>query len=138
MTCFVTRWEHGAPGALACVAPGGPNGCSRRSTATRSAKRCGLLMRHASDPVPMLAFPLPQVAWRAQPLARLAPGFQRQVFLARHRDPQCALCALLMDRREGDRSVEAEHRALWPRATRPAPALEARADAGAAAARSES
>ena len=88
--------------------------------------------------MPSLAFGAPQVAWRARPLARLAPGFQRQAFLARHRDPQCALCALLMDRREGDRSAEAEHRAAWPRQTRPVPALEGGADAAVAAARSES
>lgn len=93
-------------------------------------------MRDECDPE--LKLTLPQVAWRARPLARLAPGFQRQVFLARHRDPQCALCALLMDRRDGDRSVEAEYRALWPRDTRPVPALEAGVDAGAAAAKSES
>ena len=95
-------------------------------------------MRHVFAPVPELTCLLPQVAWRARPLARLAPGFQRQVFLARHRDPQCALCALLMDRRDGDRSVEAEYRALWPRATCPAPALQGEADATAGAARAES
>lgn len=106
-------------------------GVSWRSTATRGAQNPGLLPG-CSHPVPKLPFLVPQVAWRARPLARQAPGFQRQVFLARHRDPQCALCALLMDRREGDRSVEAEYRALWPRATRPVPAMEGGVDAGAA------
>ena len=56
MTCFVTRWEHGAPGTLACMAPGGPNGCSWRSTATRSANRCGLHMQDASIHEPKLTF----------------------------------------------------------------------------------
>ena len=77
---------------------------------------------------------LHQVAWRRRPLARLAPGFQRQVFLARHRNPQCALCALLMDRRHGDTSAEDEHRAAWPRATRAVPPVEGgRLDARAVA-----
>ncbi|KAK9826868.1 hypothetical protein WJX81_002023 [Elliptochloris bilobata] len=85
------------------------------------------LLRLSSDAAAWNA----KVAWRGRPLARQAPGFQRQVFLARHRDPQCALCALLMDRREGDASAVAEHRAAWPRATRPTLQLVKQLDSAA-------
>ncbi len=90
----------------------------------------------ATRPSPGAAAAAAQVAWRRQPLARLAPGFQRQVFLARHRNPQCALCALIMDQKKGDRSALAEHRAAWPRATRAVPAVDGSVDASAGRAQS--
>lgn len=58
----------------------------------------------------------PQVAWRARPLAALAPGFRRLARLVAGSHAQCELCGRLLGRRRAnDTRAEDAHARAWGR-----------------------